>query len=100
MKNLFNEMSMIEKVILVGQILEHSEGMERPLRRCLSRRPYSPAFVIEISSMEAFKELSNGNGFTYYKEAIEATTIYELDQLGTVFYDEIKQFVNFIVIQD
>jgi hypothetical protein len=36
MHNIFNEMSMVQKVIMVGQILDLGEGMERPIRRILS----------------------------------------------------------------
>ena len=53
--------------------------MERPLRRCLSKRPYAAAFVVEMASMDSFRELNSGNGFTYFSEAVDSTTIYELD---------------------
>jgi hypothetical protein len=53
-----------------------------------------------MASIEVFRDLQIGNGFQYFTDAVEATTIYEFEQLALPFYDELKMFMNFIAIQD
>ena len=62
----------------------------------MKQRPYSAAFVVEMSSRESFTELSEGNGFTYYIEAVESSTIYEIEQLSIPFNEQLTKFVSFI----
>ena len=79
---MYNEMPQLQKIIIIGQIMSLGEGLERPLRALLSKRPYSAAFVFEHASRDSFKELGEGNGYQYFINAVNATTIYEFEAIG------------------
>jgi hypothetical protein len=62
--------------------------------------PYSAAFVCETATLQNFQELELGDGYGQFSDAVDNLTLYELDQLSTFYYDQIRDFISFLNIQD
>ena len=75
--------------------------MHQSLSKILAQNPYSCAFAVERATIDTFKELDDfSDGFKVFSSAVDQTYDYELEQIPESFYEDLRTYIRFIIIQD
>ena len=80
MKQVFCEMPILQKIDVIGNILDLGFEIQSELIPVLAQKPYASAFTLNQATIESFKELDDlFDGYKTFDAAVEATILYEIE---------------------